>query len=127
MARLISGFKEMPVNVGIGVYEEEKQGTQTIFVSFYYVYSQRRVNLLSQKDDFIFALDYQELADYIKAYLEKTRWGLLEYCSLSLLKAIKRKYPEIKRYYLRLDKPAGVPGSRGSFSIYSTMKQAECL
>lgn len=106
----IVGFEEMWIPAIIGVYSEERTQKQDLFLT---LSVQVNISKAVGSDSIEDALDYTLLAQMAKD-LAAEGFQLLETFAGQLVQAVM-KLPGVESVHLKVRKPAGVPGSEGSF------------
>jgi len=95
-------LSQWSVQVAIGAYDHEKQGTQELVLDLSLWGDYRKAGA---SDDLADALDYAELKAGLEAWMTGRRWQLLEAFAEQLC-ARALAHPLVERVQLTVDKPA---------------------
>lgn len=106
-------LSQWSVQVAIGAYQHEKQGTQELVLDLTLEGDFRAAGL---SDDLTDALDYADLKAQLEAWMAPRRWQLLEAFGEQLCAEVLRQ-PLVRRVLLTVDKPAAQAPALVSYSL----------
>jgi 7,8-dihydroneopterin aldolase/epimerase/oxygenase len=98
-------IEELEFDTIIGILDFERVTPQKVIINLWIDYD--------YIDEFI---DYAEVSSYLKEYIRKSEFLLIEDALSSVSKNLKEKFPLINRLYLKITKPSIMPDSRVSVS-----------
>jgi dihydroneopterin aldolase len=101
------------VDAAIGVYDEEKLGTQVLILDLSLWGDFRAAGASDQLDD---ALDYAALKAEVEQWLAGRRWQLLEAFGEDLCREVLRR-PLVQRVELTVDKPGALAPALVSYTL----------
>lgn len=101
-------LRELRIETVIGIYNWEREIRQPVTFDFEFPGDARRAALTDQIED---TLDYKSVAKAVIAFVESSRFGLVETLAESVAKLILTEFP-IAWVRITLNKPGAVRGSR---------------
>ena len=105
------GFKNLKIEGGLGVYDFEKEGPRTYFVSISYLYNAQKA---AETDDIKYAVDYAEIAALLNKKAHEKHYHLIETLAQAFYTEIRKNFKVID-LVVRVDKPSPLEGMEASF------------
>ena len=87
-------IKDLKFKAIIGILKEEREKKQRLIVDLKIKYT--------YKKDF---LDYVDLSSFIKKFIKKSKFLLIEDAIDSLIKSLYKRYTKIEKIYIKITKP----------------------
>ncbi len=110
------GFKKLALQARIGVNDQEKLATQTLFVSVKLNYPPVNVAWFNHHDAMEKAFDYSELASKLKVLFLESHHDVLEHLLHKSLALILKLFPDSTKIHLSISKPKAISDAEAAFS-----------
>ncbi len=104
---------DIPVQVFLGVPHEERATKQEILVSLTFKFDTQKAE---QSDDIKDTIDYFQIYQFVQQFPAETSFCLLEHFHAKLGQSLKKTFPDIKKWEIRVQK---FPFEAGSVSLSS--------
>jgi len=104
-------LKKIPVNIFLGVPDEERKEKQEILVNLSFKFDSKKAE---KSDNIENTVDYFEIYNFIKNFPQDREFKLLEYLHQELETSIRKEFPKIKKLKIKIQK---FPFSSGSILI----------
>ena len=101
-------IKDLRAQAIIGIFDWEREVRQEIKMDFEFDFSCFKA---AKSDDIKDALDYKSIAKKVIAFVEGSKYKLIESLGENILKLIKKDFPDLK-ITLTISKPGALRGAK---------------
>jgi len=104
-------IEALKVDTIIGIYDWEKQFKQPLYFD---IEVQADTRISAQTDDIHKTVNYKALSDDIIAFVEATKYELLETLAEDICQLILKSYDSVKSMTLTVKKPQAIPQAKSA-------------
>jgi dihydroneopterin aldolase len=121
MATMIgtTGLKALRVDCIVGIYEHERQASQTVILDIEFDYDFAAAAASEAIAD---AVDYDHVVGVVKELLVRRQFQLIETMAMETADTLLHRLPSVLRVRLKIGKPAAVPDAACSFASFERIR-----